>query len=753
MKLVTAAEMRELDRRAIEEVGIPSLVLMENAGRSTYQILRREFPDPDGEVAILAGRGNNGGDGFVVARYLAQAGEPVTVFLLGRRDQVRGDAMVNLDILAHHGVEVLEVTEESHLNPMLHRLARAGLIVDALLGTGLDKPVQGLLAALIDKVNHLRPPVLAVDLPTGLSADTGEVLGAAMQAEVTVTYGWPKIGQILPPGRDYVGRLWRVDLSIPPDLAREAPLELAEARELRELIPIRPFGSHKGTFGHLFVLAGSEGKTGAAALASLGGLRAGAGLVTLGIAASLNDIMEVKLTEAMTLPLPEAEGARALGLKALEPILAFAAGCDRPGPRAGAGDPPGDPGTGAAPGERAAATPGGGRRRGQRPGRGPRLSGAGRRAPPPHPAPRGDGPPVGGLHSGGAGPAPGGGPGDRRQIRGRRGPEGGPDAGGGPRRPDQPQPHRQPGPGQRRHRRRPHRPHRRLSGPEAGTLGRGPPGGLPARAQRRLFRRPIRSPQPGGRRFNRVVPRGSGCLHPGLHPPLRGRYMLAARDIMTKEVITVSPETLVSDLAQTLAGKNIGGVPVVTADGRLVGIVTQSDLVERVQELKLPPAINILDLHVYLQIPSHLFRKVEKMLGATVADVMSPKPADRVAGDAGAPDRRPDGRAEGAHPAGAGAGEDCGDYRQDGPGPGRGPGGGVGAVLEPPYCSTPTLTLPPQGGGKKASMANLYGRKRIELSLARVCPWVRDSQSRRDQGPGGEAGGLAAFRGHHRLER
>ena len=299
---------------------------------------------------MLAGRGNNGGDGFVVARYLAQAGEPVAVFLLGRRDQVQGDARVNLDILAHHGLEVMEVTEESHLNPVVHRLARAGLIVDALLGTGLDKPVQGLLAALIDRVNHLRPPVLAVDIPTGLSADTGEVLGAAMQAEVTVTYGWPKIGQILPPGRDYVGRLWQVDLSIPPDLAREAPVELAEARELRELIPPRPFGSHKGTFGHLLVLAGSEGKTGAAALASLGGLRAGAGLVTLGIAASLNDIMEVKLTEAMTLPLPQAEGARALGIKALEPILAFAAGCDRPGPGAGAGDPPGDPGTGAAPG-------------------------------------------------------------------------------------------------------------------------------------------------------------------------------------------------------------------------------------------------------------------------------------------------------------------------------------------------------------------------------------------------------------------
>lgn len=323
MKLVTAAQMRELDRRAIEEVGVPSLVLMENAGRTTYEILRREFPDLAGEVAVLAGRGNNGGDGFVVARYLAGDGVPVVVFLLGQKDQVRGDARVNLEILEHLQVEVVEVLSEDDLNPMLHRLARAELIVDALLGTGLDKPVQGLMATLIHKVNHLRAPVLAVDLPTGLSADTGQVLGAALEAQVTVTYGWPKIGQVVSPGRDYVGRLYQVNISIPPGLAEALPLELAEAREMRGLLPARPFGSHKGTFGHLLVLAGSEGKTGAATLASQGALRAGAGLVTLGIAASLNDLMEVKITEAMTLPLPEAQGARALGKGALEPILKF----------------------------------------------------------------------------------------------------------------------------------------------------------------------------------------------------------------------------------------------------------------------------------------------------------------------------------------------------------------------------------------------------------------------------------------------
>jgi NAD(P)H-hydrate epimerase len=323
MKLVTAAEMRELDRRAIEEVGIPSLVLMENAGRSTYQILRQEFPSLNGPVAVVAGRGNNGGDGSVVARYLAQAGTPVAIFLVAARDQVQGDAKINLEVAARLGLEIIEVREEKDLNPLAHRLARAGLIIDALLGTGLNSEVKGLMRLVIDEINRLRPPVLAVDIPSGLCADTGQPLGAAVEAQVTVTYGWPKIGQILPPGRDYVGRLWQVDISIPPELAKDVPVELTAAGEMRTLLPPRPFASNKGTFGHLVVLAGSEGKTGAAALTSEGALRAGAGLVTLGVPASLNDILEVKLTEAMTLPLPEALGARALGLKALEPLQIF----------------------------------------------------------------------------------------------------------------------------------------------------------------------------------------------------------------------------------------------------------------------------------------------------------------------------------------------------------------------------------------------------------------------------------------------
>jgi hydroxyethylthiazole kinase-like uncharacterized protein yjeF len=325
MKLVTAQEMRELDRRTIKEVGVPSLVLMENAGRSTYQILRREFPGLSGPVAVVAGRGNNGGDGFVVARYLANDGIPVTVFVLAEKGQIQGDARLNLDILDRMGVEVAETLTEEDLSPAVHHLSRVGLIVDALLGTGLNSPVRGLMETLIDRINHLRPPVLSVDIPSGLSADTGEPLGTAIRADVTVTYGFPKLGQILPPGRDYVGRLWQVDISIPPALAEGLKVELAEAEELRRCLPPRPFGSHKGTYGHLVVVAGSEGKTGAAALTAEGALRTGAGLVTAACPAGLNDILEVKLTEAMTLPLPEATGVRAFGIKALQPLQEFMA--------------------------------------------------------------------------------------------------------------------------------------------------------------------------------------------------------------------------------------------------------------------------------------------------------------------------------------------------------------------------------------------------------------------------------------------
>ncbi len=323
MKLLTAAQMRHCDDRAIHELGIPSAVLMENAGRTTYQILRREFPELAGPVAVVAGRGNNGGDGLVVARYLANDGLPVSVLLLAEPSQLTGDARLNLEIALKLGIDVRPLTAPEALAAQEPLLAGAALVVDAILGTGLNSEVRGLYRQAIDLINAVPAPVLAVDLPSGLCADSGRVLGAAVRADVTVTYGWPKLGQILSPGRELAGRLWRVDISIPPALAADCQVELAAAAVLRELAPARPPASHKGTYGHLVILAGSPGKTGAAALAALGALRVGAGLVTVGVPASLNPILEVKLTEAMTLPLPEVPGAAVLGEAAWPAIAGF----------------------------------------------------------------------------------------------------------------------------------------------------------------------------------------------------------------------------------------------------------------------------------------------------------------------------------------------------------------------------------------------------------------------------------------------
>jgi hydroxyethylthiazole kinase-like uncharacterized protein yjeF len=322
VKLLTAAQMRQLDQQTITEIGVPSIVLMENAGRTTYQILRQEFPDLDDPVVVLAGRGNNGGDGFVVARYLANAGREVLVLLLAEKSQITGDAKINLDILEQLSVPVREITTTEVLLEQLPLLEDASLLVDALLGTGLNSEVKGLYQSAITLMNDTPAPVLAIDMPSGLSADTGQPLGIAVLADVTVTYGWPKLGQILPPGRELVGRLWQVDISIPPAQANISRIELATAANLRHLVPYRLADSHKGNFGHLLVVAGSVGKTGAAALAGEAALRVGAGLVTVGVPASLNPILEMKLTEAMTLPLAEPEGVQALGRRALEEVAA-----------------------------------------------------------------------------------------------------------------------------------------------------------------------------------------------------------------------------------------------------------------------------------------------------------------------------------------------------------------------------------------------------------------------------------------------
>jgi NAD(P)H-hydrate epimerase len=323
MKVVTADQMRELDRRATEEYGIPSLLLMENAGLQAVLEMERSFPRlATQQVALCCGKGNNGGDGLVVARHLFERGTPVEVILLARRDEVRGDARTNLESATRLGLPIHEVTTGQALQGVRERLSRADIIVDALLGTGIEGGAKGLIAEAIDLLNRAGRPIVALDIPSGLSADGGAPVGPCIQAALTITFGLPKRGLILFPGASRAGRVAVADIGLPRQLLADEALDvsLLEPEDAACAFPLRDPNAHKGTYGHVLVLAGSPGKTGAAAMCALSALKIGAGLVTLAVSQSLNDIMEAKLTEVMTEPLPETS-ERTVGIAALGKLL------------------------------------------------------------------------------------------------------------------------------------------------------------------------------------------------------------------------------------------------------------------------------------------------------------------------------------------------------------------------------------------------------------------------------------------------
>ncbi len=308
MYLVTAAEMQAMDRKTIGSFGIPGMVLMENAGRGATQILLDTFGDLKNEkVGVIAGRGNNGGDGFVIARYLAQKGIPVTVYLLVEKKLVKGDAAANLKFLAPLGVPVVEMPDTQSFLEHQTALRHQSLWVDAILGTGLKSDVKGYFREVIEFINHSNKPVLAVDIPSGLNADTGHPCGVCVRAHTTATFAFAKTGHIMYPGAEYTGHLEIIDIGIPPHIADEVgPRQhlLTEDSICKAFQP-RPQDAHKGHTGHLLIVAGSPGKTGAAAMTALSAMRSGTGLVTLGIPESLNIALETQVIEAMTCPLPE----------------------------------------------------------------------------------------------------------------------------------------------------------------------------------------------------------------------------------------------------------------------------------------------------------------------------------------------------------------------------------------------------------------------------------------------------------------
>jgi len=320
MRLLKAKEMQEVDRHAIEVVGIPGIVLMENAARGVCEVIYR-FVDGFRAV-VVCGKGNNGGDGLAVARNLYNLGYDVEVFLTAPVSELKGDARKNAEVLSTLPVPIHVIDSKEKLFELYAFIKESDFVVDALFGTGLSKPLEGIYAEIVEVINSSNKSVVSVDIPSGLLADSGEVIGPSVKAAYTVTFAYPKVAHVFPPACHRVGELFIVDISIPEDSALLVAPEryLLTAEQVLFTYPIRDIMDHKYTFGHLAVVGGSKGKTGAPSMAAEAALRSGVGLTTLLTPESLNPVFEVKLTEAMTLPVKD-DGEGFFGINSLDEHL------------------------------------------------------------------------------------------------------------------------------------------------------------------------------------------------------------------------------------------------------------------------------------------------------------------------------------------------------------------------------------------------------------------------------------------------
>jgi ADP-dependent NAD(P)H-hydrate dehydratase / NAD(P)H-hydrate epimerase len=326
--VLTSEQMQGVDTYTIERLGLPGAVLMESAGRAVADSIRR-FPATAGCNApvVFCGRGNNGGDGFVVARCLIDncaAGWP-KVILAGRLESLSGDAALMASSAVNFGVEVTELTD-SDLSPLADVLDGCDLVVDGLLGSGASGSPRGLVDLIIAEVNERSLPVVAIDSPTGVEMDSGAVPGSCLAADLTVTFGCEKPGHRFFPGLECCGEVVCADIGFPRQAVEQADcgLFICESDDVAGLLPARKAFSNKGDYGKLLVIGGSTGLTGAPAMSSMAAMSAGAGMVTAAVPESLNQIFEIKLTEVMTLPLPD-DGRGSFTPLAVEPVARFIA--------------------------------------------------------------------------------------------------------------------------------------------------------------------------------------------------------------------------------------------------------------------------------------------------------------------------------------------------------------------------------------------------------------------------------------------
>ena len=314
--------MQAIDRCAIEEYGIPGMILMENAGRESVETLKRKFSDlASQKIVIFAGKGNNGGDGFVMARHLQNMGIDVGVFLLGKLAELKDDAKLNAQIAQKIGVEINEI-DARNFKSFDHRLRHSDLVIDAIFGTGLSKPATGFYAEVFEKINSLQKFVVAVDIPSGIDSDSGCLIGPHVKASLTLALALLKRSHATFPTAGVMGAIERIDIGIPQKAIASQSLnvEMVEPKDITSLFPKRPDHSHKGDYGHVLVIAGSQGKGGAAGLTALGALRGGCGLVTLALPESCQKAVEFNPLEVMTVALPETTDGT-LSLRAKDLLL------------------------------------------------------------------------------------------------------------------------------------------------------------------------------------------------------------------------------------------------------------------------------------------------------------------------------------------------------------------------------------------------------------------------------------------------
>ncbi|MBN1898747.1 MAG: NAD(P)H-hydrate dehydratase [Spirochaetes bacterium] len=330
MKIAKADQMQKIDKQAVTDYGIPEIDLMENAGRCVAFDIMNDW-GRDVTIGIVCGHGNNGGDGFVCARILHLYDYAVMIFFTGNREKLTPSAAINFKLCLKREIPFIDINAESNFKKNKSRFRACDLFIDAMLGTGLNSPLKGNLKTIVEYINSLKRPVWSVDIPTGIFSDTSQVTLPVIKATRTITFGLPKISQILSPARQYAGSLKVADIGFPAELLKKGiDLDLA-TRELSCYLPQRPVEAHKGDFGHVLIYGGSLGKSGAAIMASRAALKAGAGLVTTICPREINLILESSLVEPMTLPVDlDLDGTKG-ALKKVAPLLkkadVIATGC------------------------------------------------------------------------------------------------------------------------------------------------------------------------------------------------------------------------------------------------------------------------------------------------------------------------------------------------------------------------------------------------------------------------------------------